>query len=93
MRPASVSQTKPQQQRGLLDVLLRVQHQVQPAAYVSLQDAYDAFLLIGNDGLRQRGGARGFAYTYDLGAEWHAWTGLPFVFSAGSCARTRIPKP
>ena len=65
----------------LLDVLLRVQHQVQPAAYVSLQDAYDAFLLIGNDGLRQRGGARGFAYTYDLGAEWHAWTGLPFVFS------------
>src|SRR2546428_6924700 len=65
----------------LLDVLLRVQHQVQPAAYVSLQDAYDAFLLIGNDGLRRRGGARGFAYTYDLGAEWHAWTGLPFFFS------------
>ena len=65
----------------LLDVLLRVRHQVQPAAYVSLRDAYDAFLLIGNDGLRRRGGARGFAYTYDLGAEWHAWTGLPFVFS------------
>jgi chorismate dehydratase len=65
----------------LLDVLLRVQHKVQPAAYVTLQDAYDAFLLIGNDGLRRRGGARGFAYTYDLGAEWHAWTGLPFVFS------------
>jgi chorismate dehydratase len=65
----------------LLDVLLRVQHQVQPATYVSLHDTYDAFLLIGNDGLRRRGGARGFAYTYDLGAEWHAWTGLPFVFS------------
>jgi chorismate dehydratase len=65
----------------LLDVLLRVQHQVRPAAYVSLQEAYDAFLLIGNDGLRRRGGARGFDYTYDLGAEWHAWTGLPFVFS------------
>ena len=43
----------------LLDVLLRVQHQVQPAAYVSLQDTYDAFLLIGNDGLRRRGGAGG----------------------------------
>jgi chorismate dehydratase len=65
----------------LLDVLLRMQHQVQPAAYVSLQDAHDAFLLIGNDGLRRRGGARGYAYTYDLGAEWYAWTGLPFVFS------------
>src|SRR5215468_3325556 len=65
----------------LLDVLLRVKYQVEPAAYVSLQETYDAFLLIGNDGLRRRGGARGFAYTYDLGEEWHAWTGLPFVFS------------
>ena len=30
---------------------------------------------------RQRRGAPGFSYTYDLGAEWHAWTGLPFVFA------------
>jgi chorismate dehydratase len=26
-------------------------------------------------------GAPDFPYTYDLGSEWHAWTGLPFVFS------------
>ena len=76
----------------LLDVLLRMQHQVQPAAYVSLQEAYDAFLLIGNDGLRRRGGARGFAYTYDLGAEWHAWTGLPFVFSRWMARQDVDPK-
>jgi len=65
----------------LLDVLLRLKYQVQPAAYGPLQASHDAFLLIGNQGLRQRMGAPGFPYTYDLGAEWHAWTGLPFVFS------------
>src|SRR5262249_33092930 len=32
----------------LLDVLLRVKYQVQPAAYEPLQAAHDAFLLIGN---------------------------------------------
>jgi len=65
----------------LLDVLLRVKYQVQPAAFGPLQVAHDAFLLIGNQALRQRRGAPGFPYTYDLGAEWHAWTGLPFVFA------------
>ena len=76
----------------LLDVLLRVQHQVQPAAYVSLQEANDAFLLIGNDGLRRRGGVRGFSHTYDLGTEWHAWTGLPFVFSRWVVRKDVDPK-
>jgi chorismate dehydratase len=65
----------------LLDVLLRVKYQVQPAAYGPLQAPHDAFLLIGNQGLRQRLGVSGFPHTYDLGAEWHAWTGLPFVFA------------
>ena len=76
----------------LLDVLLRVKYQVQPPAYVSLQETYDAFLLIGNDGLRRRGGARGFAYTYDLGEEWHAWTGLPFVFARWMVRKDVDPK-
>jgi chorismate dehydratase len=65
----------------LLQVLLRLKYQVQPAAYGPLQAAHDAFLLIGNQALRQRRGAPGFPYTYDLGAEWYAWTGLPFVFA------------
>jgi len=76
----------------LLDVLLRVKYQVEPAAYVSLQETYEAFLLIGNDGLRRRGGARGFAYTYDLGEEWYAWTGLPFVFSRWMVRKDVDPK-
>jgi chorismate dehydratase len=65
----------------LLDVLLRLKYQVQTAAYGPLEAPHEAFLLIGNQGLRQRMGAPDFPYTYDLGAEWHAWTGLPFVFS------------
>jgi chorismate dehydratase len=65
----------------LLHVLLRLKYQVQPAAYVPLQAAHDAFLLIGNHGLRRRRGAPGFPYLYDLGEVWYDWTGLPFVFA------------
>ena len=65
----------------LLDVLLRLKYQVQPAAYVPLQPTPEAFLLSGNAAILRRGGARGFPHTYDLSAEWHAWTGLPFVLS------------
>jgi chorismate dehydratase len=65
----------------LLHVLLRLKYQVRPSAYGPRQAEHDAFLLVGNAGLRQRMGAPGFPYVYDLGAEWHAWTGLPFVFA------------
>jgi chorismate dehydratase len=65
----------------LLQILLRLKYGVQPKAYVPLQASHDAFLLIGNQALRQRLGVPGFRHTYDLGAEWHAWTGLPWVFS------------
>lgn len=78
--------------RQLLHVLLRLQCQVQPAAYVPLHDSYDAFLLIGNDALRQRMGTPGFPYTYDLGQVWHAWTGLPFVFSRWMVRQDVAPK-
>ena len=65
----------------LLQVLLALKYQVQPAAYVTLADASDAFLLMGNAGLRQRGGSREYPHIYDLGEEWYQWTGLPFVFA------------
>jgi chorismate dehydratase len=76
----------------LLHVLLRLQYQVQPAAYVSLHDSYEAFLLIGNQGLRQRLGTPGFPYIYDLGEAWHAWTRLPFVFSRWMVRHDLAPK-
>jgi chorismate dehydratase len=65
----------------LLKVLLELKHQVRPSAYVALQEPHDAFLVVGNRGLRQRRGVRGFPYQYDLGEAWYQWTGLPFVFS------------
>jgi chorismate dehydratase len=65
----------------LLQVVLALKYQVQSAAYVTLEDAYDAFLLIGNEGLRHRHGVRDYPHTYDLGEEWYQWTGLPFVFA------------
>jgi chorismate dehydratase len=65
----------------LLDVLLRLKYQVRTATYGPPTASHEAFLLIGNEGLRQRMGTPGFPHTYDLGAEWHAWTGLPFVFA------------
>jgi chorismate dehydratase len=65
----------------LLQILLALKHQVQPQAYVTLNDPNDACLLIGNQGLRQRTGLTAYPHQYDLGEEWTAWTGLPFVFA------------
>lgn len=76
----------------LLDMLLQVRYGQQPSTFVTLQDTYDAFLLIGNDGVRRRGGERGYAHTYDLGAEWHAWTGLPLVTSRWMARQDIDPK-
>ncbi|WP_179137142.1 menaquinone biosynthetic enzyme MqnA/MqnD family protein [Candidatus Entotheonella palauensis] len=64
----------------LLQILLALKHQVQPNAYVTLDDPNDACLLIGNQGLRQRTGLDAYPHRYDLGEEWTAWTSLPFVF-------------
>jgi chorismate dehydratase len=65
---------------------------VQTATHVALDAAHEAFLLIGNQGLRQRMGTPDFPHTYDLGTEWHAWTGLPFVFSRWMVRKDVSPK-
>ena len=76
----------------LLHILLRQRYGVRPAAFVSLDTSYDAFLLIGNQALRRRMGTPGFGHTYDLGVEWHAWTGLPCVFSRWMVRKDLDPK-
>lgn len=76
----------------LLQILLRLKYAVQPEAFVSLDASYDAFLLIGNQALRQRMGIPGFRHTYDLGAEWYVWTGLPCVFSRWMVRKDVAPK-
>lgn len=40
----------------------------------------DAVLLIGDRAIKQP--PVGWEFVWDLGEEWHAWTGLPFVFAA-----------
>lgn len=70
---------------ALTQILLRKRHGVraeivplpldQPADNV---DA-DAVLLIGDRAMRAC--LPGFAHAYDLGQEWHDWTGLPFVYA------------
>jgi len=66
---------------SLLQVLLTQKYGAEPAVFGSPQDSPEARLYIGNLGLRNRRGVRGFAHQYDLGSEWYEWTGLPFVFS------------
>ena len=65
----------------LLQILLSLKYELPPQVYVTPDDANDARLIIGNQGLRQRAGLPGFPHQYDLGEEWTAWTNLPFVFA------------
>lgn len=70
---------------ALAQVLLRKRHGVEPEL-ISLPlekpaeeaDA-DAVLLIGDRAMRAC--LPGFDHAFDLGQEWHDWTGLPFVYA------------
>ncbi len=66
----------------LMKTLFAKRFRVNPRRYVALCDEpADAFLLIGDEALKHRRGVSGYPYLYDLGEEWHHWTGLPFVFA------------
>ena len=75
----------------LLRVLLSQRFQVQPSKYVGVDDPNEAALYIGNTALRLRGGIDGKPHVYDLGEEWHRWTGLPTVFALW-IVRRDLPK-
>ena len=76
----------------LLQVLLGLKYQVRPEAYVTLQEPNDACLFIGNEALRRRRGLPDYPHRYDLGDEWHQWTGLPFVFARWMARKDLDPK-
>jgi chorismate dehydratase len=70
---------------ALAQILLRKRHGVHPevvnlALDQAAEDAdADAVLLIGDRAMRAC--LPGFAHAFDLGQEWHDWTGLPFVYA------------
>ena len=78
--------------RRLLQVLLTLRFEVKPASYVSLEEPYDAFLLIGDEALKRRYGVPSYPYRYDLGEEWYRWTRMPFVYALWIARRDMDPK-
>ena len=78
--------------RRLLEVLLTYRFEVRPGAYVSLSEPNDGFLLIGDEALRRRYGVPSYPYRYDLGEEWHEWTGMPFVYALWIIRRETSPR-
>ena len=70
---------------ALAQILLRQRHGVCPEVVPLPLDRgaedvdADAVLLIGDRAMRAC--LPGFAYAFDLGQEWHDWTGLPFVYA------------
>lgn len=67
--------------RKLFQVLLAQNYKGNADSFVAMPGEHDAFVISGDDALRRRRGARGYGHRYDLGEEWHAMTGLPFVFA------------
>jgi chorismate dehydratase len=71
---------------ALAQVLLRQRYQVTPEVVPLPLDRAaedtdaDAVLLIGDRAMHAC--LPGFRHAFDLGQEWHDWTGLPFVYAA-----------
>jgi chorismate dehydratase len=71
---------------ALSQVILRHRYGIRPELRSLPMDAQpesmdvDAVLLIGDRAMRAC--LPGFPYAFDLGQEWHDWTGLPFVYAA-----------
>ncbi|GIW82007.1 MAG: chorismate dehydratase [Gemmatales bacterium] len=76
---------------ALVQILLRKRYGVTPEILSLPLDQRaedtdtDAVLLIGDRAMRAC--LAGFAHAYDLGREWHEWTGLPFVYAFWSVRR------
>ncbi len=70
---------------ALAQVILRCRYKLRPEIMSlpmnqNAEDAdADAVLLIGDRAMHAC--LPGFAHAYDLGQEWHDWTGLPFVYA------------
>ena len=75
----------------LLKVLLRFRYGVDNFVFVDLDEEPDAMLLIGDRALLGRPDPQRYPHVLDLAAEWHAWTGHPFVFACWMVRRGVLP--
>ena len=76
----------------LLRVLLALRYRVEPAAWVTAEEACDAALLIGDQAIQRLTRGPRAQHVADLGLEWREWTGLPFVFARWAVA-ARVSAP
>ena len=83
----------------LLQVLLEVRYGRKNVRYGRIASSAlfdgegDALLLIGDEAMQaKKDGIRGFAVVTDLGQEWYAWQGTPFVFARWVVRRDLEPK-
>jgi len=77
----------------LLRVLLALRYGVTPRAWVGPEEEADARLLIGDGALQARDRLEAtYPHRIDLALEWHAWTGLPFLFARWVVRRTCRPE-
>lgn len=58
-----------------------------PSDLASMLREADAALLIGDDALRAYWDTPAHLFSYDLGTEWKAWTGLPMVYAVWAARR------
>ena len=79
---------------ALLKVLFEMRYGIRPQYMGGLvaEGSEDACLLIGDLALEENERGR-FAYSYDLGALWQEWQGLPFVFGAWVISRDALHSP
>ena len=71
----------------LLKVLLHLRYGVDRFVLTGLDEDPEALLLIGDRALVDRPDRQVFVHVLDLAFEWHAWTGLPFVFACWMARR------
>ena len=76
---------------ALLRILLELRYRVFPEYIPGLaaEEGDDACLLIGDLALEENERNR-FAFSYDLGALWQEWQGLPFVFGAWIISKSAL---
>lgn len=80
---------------ALVQILCQRYWQIEPV-FIPAEEGFEqeikgetAGVIIGD---RAIGREKQFAYTYDLGEAWTAWTGLPFVFAAWVSTRPLHPE-